>query len=391
MLLLSSIQESLKSISSYIHRTPLIYSNSFSRMFGCEVYLKAENLQKTGSFKVRGAFNKLIKLKSDKVIAASTGNHAQGVAFAAQTLGLKVKIVMPVTASIVKQEATKGYGAEVVLYGDSFKDALNYAMSQKDYAFIHAFDDEDIIAGQGTIGIEILDEIKNIDAVLAPVGGGGLISGIAAAVKSLLPKTEVIGIQSSSATSAYESFISKRIIEMPPQPTIADGIAVGRVGEKTFEIISKYVDDIIKVTEESIAVAILYFLERKKLVVEGAGAVTLAALIEQKKRFKGKKIVLVLSGGNIDFTLVDRVINKGLVSNGRIGIFSIVVDDVPGSLHKLTGIVVAHGANIINLVNDRLADVPIGRAMLRITVEAKGLQHLNEIKTAIKEAGFDII
>lgn len=391
MLLLSSIQESLKSISSYIHRTPLIYSNSFSRMFGCEVYLKAENLQKTGSFKVRGAFNKLIKLKSDKVIAASTGNHAQGVAFAAQTLGLKAKIVMPVTASIVKQEATKGYGAEVVLYGDSFKDALNYAMSQKDYAFIHAFDDEDIIAGQGTIGIEILDEIKNIDAVLAPVGGGGLISGIAAAVKSLLPKTEVIGIQSSSATSAYESFISKRIIEMPPQPTIADGIAVGRVGEKTFEIISKYVDDIIKVTEESIAVAILYFLERKKLVVEGAGAVTLAALIEQKKRFKGKKIVLVLSGGNIDFTLVDRVINKGLVSNGRIGIFSIVVDDVPGSLHKLTGIVVAHGANIINLVNDRLADVPIGRAMLRITVEAKGLQHLNEIKTAIKEAGFDII
>ncbi|MEK6678428.1 MAG: threonine ammonia-lyase [Nitrospirota bacterium] len=391
MLLLSSIQESLKSISSYIHRTPLIYSNSFSRMFGCEVYLKAENLQKTGSFKVRGAFNKLIKLKSDKVIAASTGNHAQGVAFAAQTLGLKAKIVMPVTASIVKQEATKGYGAEVVLYGDSFKDALNYAMSQKDYAFIHAFDDEDIIAGQGTIGIEILDEIKNIDAVLAPVGGGGLISGIAAAVKSLLPKTEVFGVQSSSATSAYESFISKRIIEIPPQPTIADGIAVGRVGEKTFEIISKYVDDIIKVSEESIAIAILHFLERKKLVVEGAGAVTLAALIEQKKRFKGKKIVLVLSGGNIDFTLVDRVINKGLVSNGRIGIFSIVVDDVPGSLHKLTGIIAAHGANIINLVNDRLADVPIGRAMLRITVEAKGLQHLNQIKTAIKEAGFDII
>ncbi len=391
MLLLSSIQESLKSISSYIHRTPLIYSNSFSRMFSCEVYLKAENLQKTGSFKVRGAFNKLIKLKSDKVIAASTGNHAQGVAFAAQTLGLKAKIVMPVTASIVKQEATKGYGAEVVLYGDSFKDALNYAMSQKDYAFIHAFDDEDIITGQGTIGIEILDEIKNIDAVLVPVGGGGLISGITIAVKNLSPKTEVIGVQSSSATSAYESFIAKKIIETHPQPTIADGIAVGKIGEMTFEIISKYVDDIIKVSEESIAVAILHFLERKKLVVEGAGAVALAALIEQKERFKGKKIVLVVSGGNIDFTLVDRIINKGLVSNGRIGIFSIVVDDVPGSLHKLTGIIVAHGANIINLVNDRLADVQIGRAMLRITVEAKGLQHLNEIKTAIKEEGFDII
>lgn len=391
MLLLSSIQESLKSISSYIHRTPLIYSNSFSRMFGCEVYLKAENLQKTGSFKVRGAFNKLIKLKSDKVIAASMGNHAQGVAFAAQTLGLKAKIVMPVTASIVKQEATRGYGAEVILHGENFKEALNYAMLQKDYAFIHAFDDEDIIAGQGTIGIEILDEIKNIDAVLAPVGGGGLISGIAAAVKSLLPKTEVIGIQSSSATSAYESFISKRIIEMTPQPTIADGIAVGRVGEKTFEIINKYVDDIIKVSEESIAIAILYFLERKKLVVEGAGAAALAALVEQKERFKSKKIVLVVSGGNIDFTLIDRIINKGLVSGGRVGMFNVIVDDAPGSLHKLTGIIVAHGANIINLVNDRLADIPIGKVLLRVTVEAKGLQHLNEIKTAIKEAGFEII
>lgn len=387
---LSSIQQTLKSISPYIHKTPLIYSNSFSKMFGCEVYLKAENLQKTGSFKVRGAFNKLIKLKSDKVIAASTGNHAQGVAFAAQTLGLKAKIIMPVTASIVKQEATRGYGAEMILHGENFKEALNYAMLQKDYAFIHAFDDEDIIAGQGTIGIEILDEMKEVDAILVPVGGGGLISGIAAAVKSLLPKTEVIGFQSSSAASAYESFISKRIIEMPPQPTIADGIAVGRVGEKTFEIISKYVDDIIKVSEESIAIAILHFLERKKLVVEGAGAVALAALIEQKERFKGKKIVLIVSGGNIDFTLIDRIINKGLVSNGRVGMFNVIVDDVPGSLHKLTGIIVAHGANIINLVNDRLADVPIGRAMLRITVEAKGLQHLNEIKTVIKETGFDI-
>lgn len=391
MFLLSSIQESLKSISSYIHRTPLIYSNSFSRMFGCEVNLKAENLQKTGSFKVRGAFNKLIKLKSDKVIAASTGNHAQGVAFAAQALGLKAKIVMPVTASIVKQEATKGYGAEVILHGENFKEALNYAISQKDYAFIHAFDDDDIIAGQGTIGIEILDEMKDVDVILVPVGGGGLISGIAAAVKSLSQKTEIIGAQSSSATSAYESFISKRIIERIPQPTIADGIAVGRVGEKTFEIISKYVDDIIKVTEESIAVAILYFLERKKLVVEGAGAVALAALIEQKERFKGKKIVLVVSGGNIDFTLIDRIINKGLVSGGRVGMFNIIVDDAPGSLHKLTGIIAAHGANIINLVNDRLADIPIGKAMLRITVETKGLQLLNEIKTAIKETGFEII
>lgn len=391
MLVLSSIQEALKTISPYIHKTPLIFSNSFSRMFGCEVYLKAENLQKTGSFKVRGAFNKLIKFKSNKVIAASMGNHAQGVAFAAQTLGLRAKIVMPVTASIVKQEATRGYGAEVILHGEDFKEALNYAMLQRDYAFIHAFDDEDIIAGQGTIGIEMLDEIKDVDAILVPVGGGGLISGIAVGVKSLLPKTEIIGVQSSSAASAYESFAAKKIVEVPPQPTIADGIAVGRVGEKAFEIINKDVDDIIKVSDESIAAAILHFLERKKLVVEGAGAAALAALIEQKEGFRGKKIVLIVSGGNIDFTLIDRIINKGLVSNGRVGLFNVIVDDAPGSLHKLTGIIVAHGANIINLVNDRLAGIPIGKALLRITVETKGLQHLNEIKTAIKETGFEII
>lgn len=388
----SSIRNAAESISPYIHKTPLIYSNSFSRMFGAEVYIKAENLQKTGSFKVRGAFNKLVKLKADKVIAASMGNHAQGVAFAAAGLGIKAKIVMPLNASIVKQEATKGYGAEVVLYGETFNDALDYAMSQKDYTFIHAFDDEDVIAGQGTIGLEIINELKDIDAMLVPVGGGGLISGISMAIKSLSPKTEVIGVQTVSATSAYDSFRSKEIVERIPYPTLADGIAVGRVGNKTLEIIQRYVDDVVKVSEESIAMSVLLFLERKKLVVEGAGAVPLAALIEQKERFKGKRIVLVVSGGNIDFTLIDRIIHKGLVSSGRIGVFRVIVDDVPGGLHKITGIIASQRGNILNVVHDRLSqDVPIGKTMVIFTVETKGHGHLEEIVSAIRESGFRIL
>ncbi|BCB96865.1 threonine dehydratase [Dissulfurispira thermophila] len=361
-------------------------------MFGAEIYIKAENLQKTGSFKVRGAFNKLMKVKTGKVIAASMGNHAQGVAFAASEVGIKAKIVMPLNASIAKQEATRGYGAEVVLHGETFSDALNYAISQKDYTFIHAFDDDDIITGQGTIGLEIINELQDIDAVLVPVGGGGLISGISIAIKNLSSETEVIGIQTVSALSAYESFHSKKIIETMPMPTLADGIAVGKIGSKTFAIMQRYVDDVIKVSEESIAMAVLLFLERKKLVVEGAGAVPLAALIEQKERFRGKRIVLVASGGNIDFALIDRIIHKGLVSSGRIGVFKVIVDDVPGGLHKITGIIAAQRGNILNIVHDRLyQDVPIGKTLVIFTVETKGQRHLEEIKDAVRVTGFSIL
>jgi threonine dehydratase len=267
------IREAADSTGGFIHKTPLIYSNSFSSMTGAEVYLKAENLQKTGSFKVRGAFHKLNSLKSKKVIAASMGNHAQGVAFAAARLGIHARIVMPLSASIVKQEAAKGYGAELLLHGESFQEALQYARSQKDYDFIHAFDDEKIIAGQGTIGLEIIEDLKDIDAIIVPVGGGGLISGIAVAVKTLSPGTEIIGVQTSSAASAYTSFREKKIAESVPTYTLADGIAVGKIGDITFDIINKYVDDMMIVDEDSIAMAILLFLERKKLVVEGAGTV----------------------------------------------------------------------------------------------------------------------
>lgn len=390
MIKLEDIQIAAEKIRPFIHKTPLIHSNSFSKLMDAEVYLKAENLQKTGSFKVRGAFNKLISIKDGKVIAASMGNHAQGVAFAAKGLGIHARIVMPVTAAIVKQVATKGYGAEVMLYGESFSEALKYALSQKDCTFIHAFDDEKIIAGQGTIGLEIIEDVENIDYVIVPVGGGGLISGIAASIKALSPKTKVIGIQTESATSAYFSFKGKKISEKKPSPTIADGIAVGKIGEKTFDIINKYVDDMLLVKEESIAMAILLFLERKKLVVEGAGAVPLAALIENKDKFRGKRIVLVISGGNIDFTLIDRIIHKGLVSSGRIGVFEVVVDDIPGSLHTITGIVSLHKGNILDVVHDRLAgDLPVGKTKVVFTVEIKGKEHFEEILSDFKRKGFE--
>ena len=385
------IKKAAEVIEAFVHRTPLIYSNSFSAMTGAEVYLKAENLQKTGSFKVRGAFNKLHSLGNINVIAASMGNHAQGVAYAATKLGLHAKIVMPLSASIVKQEATKGYGAELILHGESFQEALQYAGSQEGPAFIHAFDDEKIIAGQGTIGLEIVEELQDIDAVIVPVGGGGLISGIAAAVKELSPRTEVIGVQTASAVSAYRSFMNKEIIESVPSSTLADGIAVGKVGDITFGILEQYVDDMLLVDEDSIAKAMLLFLERKKLVVEGAGTVPLAALMEEKERFRGKRVVLVVSGGNIDFTLIDRIIHKGLVSSGRIGVFEVTVDDVPGQLHTLTGIIAGCRGNIHTIVHDRLSPgLSAVETKVVFTVESRGRDHLNEIISAVRARDFAI-
>jgi threonine dehydratase len=391
MVEIDDIRRALGKIRQYVHKTPLIYSRSFSDLSGAEVYLKAENLQKTGSFKVRGAFHKIQEVKGGKVIAASMGNHAQGVAFAAGTLGMEARIIMPFTSSIVKQEATRGYGAEVVLHGESFQEALDFALSQRDFEFIHAYDDEAIIAGQGTVGVEILEDISDIDCVLVPVGGGGLIAGVSTACRSLAPGTRVIGVQTASASSACLSFREKRVREIIPSHTIADGIAVGRVGEKTFETMLRNVDDMILVDEGPIAMAILLFLERKKLVVEGAGAVPLAALMENRERFRGKRIVLVISGGNIDFSLIDRIIHKGLVTSGRIGVFEVAVDDVPGRLHFLTGIIAAQKGNILNVVHDRLAsDLPVGMTRLTFTVEIRGRGHFGEILEELKRKGFEV-
>ena len=378
-------------IRPFIHRTPLVSSRSFSQMSGAEVHIKAENLQKTGSFKVRGAFNKLSLLGSVRVITASRGNHAQAVAFAAGTLGLQSKIVMPVTVPIVKEEATKGYGAEVELYGENLQQAIDHALSQKGFAFIHPYDDDAIIAGQGTVGSEILESLNKVDCILVPAGGGGLLAGVARVVKELSPATQVIGIQAESAPSAFFSFKENKISQRIPLPTLADGLAVGRVGERPFEIITKYVDDILLVSEDSIAMAILLFLERTKFMVEGAGAVTLAALLKYAKRFRDHRMVLIVSGGNIDLNLIDRMIQKGLVTSGRLAIFEVTVDDIPGSLYTITGVIASHRGNIITVEHHRLGqDLPMGKTKVAFTVETRTREHLTQMLKEIKAAGFEV-
>ena len=391
MIGLDEIQKALGQIAPYIHKTPLIHSNSLSLLSSAEVYLKLENLQKTGSFKVRGAFNKMLGLTDKNVIVASMGNHAQAVAFAAGKLGKRATIVMPENASLVKQDATRGYGADVVLKGERLSDALAYALAQKDAVFIHPFDDDDVIAGQGTIGLEIHEELKDIDAIFVPVGGGGLIAGVATAIKALSPGTTVIGVQSECAQSACISFMEGAIRDREPATTIADGIAVGRLGERTFELISRSVDELVPAGEDAIARAILLLLERKKLVVEGAGAVSLAGLLDRKDQFTGKRVVLVLSGGNIDFTLMDRIILKGLVTSSRIGIFDVLVEDISGALHTVTGLIATARANILGVTHDRLAgDVPIGNARVTFMVEIRGKEHLAGILSLLREKGYEV-
>ncbi len=392
MVTAARIREAHSRISGHVYRTPLIYSGALSRLTGAQVYLKCENFQKTGSFKVRGAFNKLSGLrKGAKVIAASMGNHAQGVAAAASALGMKATIVMPEGVSPAKENAVRSYGAEVVLRGQTLSEAIDYARSKRGFTFIHPYDDEEIIAGQGTIGIELADEMGKADHVIVPVGGGGLISGISTYIKSVSPKAKVIGVQAVAATSARDSFKKRRAVQRIPEPTLADGITVGKVGRITLRHMLKYVDDVRAVAESAIAQSVLLLMERRKLVVEGAGAVGLALLLEDAVRFRGKKVVLVISGGNIDFTLVDRIVERGLAESGRTGTLEAVIDDVPGSLHNLTGIVARMRGNILTVAHDRLSrGLPIQKTSVRVTLEVKGRKHLGEIVSAIKKEGIEV-
>jgi threonine dehydratase len=388
---LEDIKAARSAILPYVERTPLVRSRALSALSGAEVFLKCENLQRTGSFKVRGAFNKLLALKAENVVAASMGNHAQGVACAASSLGVRAKVVMPVGASIAKELAVRAYGGEVVLHGRSLKEAMEFARSQEGYTFVHTFDDDHLIAGQGTVGLEVVEQAEGgVDFVFVPVGGGSLVGGVAMAVKSLLPDTEVIGVQAEAATSALSSFMAKSIVEKTPGHTLADGIAVGRVGERNLEVILKYVDYMASVDEGSIARAILLLMERKRLVVEGAGAVPLAHLLSEKERYRGKRVVLVISGGNIDVTLLDRVIAKGLSESGRIASFGVVLDDVPGTLAGASGVIAGLRGNILGVSHDRLSGrLPVGKALVRFTVETRGAGHLGEVLSGLKAAGFD--
>ena len=391
MELWKEIEKAHRRIRKVILRTPIIYSDTLSHLTGREVYLKLENLQKTGSFKIRGAYHLLSKLspsmKRKGVVAASAGNHAQGVAYASSLLNIESTIIMPEGAPIAKQMATQSYGGEVILFGRDTDEALHYArkLVEGGKFLIHPFDDEDVIAGQGTIGLEILEDAPEVEGIIIPVGGGGLISGIATIVKKRNPRVNIIGVQSAHAPSAFFSFKKKRVVEVNIRPTLADGIALRRVGEITFPIIQKKVDQIVTVQEDEIASAILMLMERKRLVAEGAGAAPLAALLSKRGEIKPKKIVLVISGGNIDVHLLDRIIEKGLSQTGRIVRFELLLRDVPGALAKLTGLIAQHHANILHIIHERTAkEIPIGFSKVILVLEARGPEHIEEIKRGMK-------
>ena len=386
-------REKMKGI---VHETPLDYSKTFSTLSQNEVFLKLENLQKTGSFKVRGSYNKMISLSEEElkkgVVAASAGNHAQGVAYSSQMLGIPCTIVMPKGAPLSKVLATRQYGAEVILEGSVFDDALSYALELKDRlgaTFIHAFDDEAVIAGQGTVGLEILDQLPDADAIICPVGGGGLIAGVAMAVKERNPNISVYGVQTLACPSMKQSLVEQKPVMVQAAPTMADGIAVQKPGLRTFEIIKEYVDDIFCVDEMEIARTMLMVLERNKLLVEGSGASPLAALLYEKIKLREKKIAVVLSGGNVDVNFISRIIERGLVESGRFAHFTVTLKDKPGELEKVLSLATELDANIqfVNLQHVGKHIYP-GYAQLEISVETKNHDHIDQLYKVLKDRGF---
>lgn len=366
----------------------------------CNVYLKTENLQVTGSFKVRGAYYKISQLsdeeKSHGVIACSAGNHAQGVALAAAKNGIKSIICLPDGAPISKVEATKSYGAEICLvpgvYDDAYAEAIRLR-DEKGYTFIHPFDDENVIAGQGTIGLEILNQVTDANVIVVPVGGGGLISGVAFAVKQLNPRVKVYGVQAEGAASMVKSINDGKITCLDTVHTIADGIKVKEPGEHTFEYCSKYVDGIVTVTDDEVSSAILHLIEKQKLIAEGAGAVSVAAVMFNKiPDIKGKNVVCLVSGGNIDVTILSRVIKRGLLKSGRSDTLTIQLEDKPGQLKGVSAIISDLGGNVVSIHHERASeDSDITECLLRIVLETRNYDHIREIRQALTNEGFKII
>lgn len=400
MLSLDKVYQAHYVLKEAVRETDLVYSPVLSHRCGCEVYLKPENLQVTGSFKVRGAYYKISQLtpeeKSHGVIACSAGNHAQGVALASKKFGIKSIICMPDSAPISKVEATKSYGAEVVLVPGVYDDAHNRAEElkrEKGYTFIHPFDDEDVIAGQATIGLEIMNQLRDVDAVVVPIGGGGLISGVAFAVKSINPNVKVYGVQSCGAPSMLNSVEHHKIEILPSVSTIADGIAVKEPGSTTFKMCSEYVDKIVSVTDDQVAAAILALIEKQKMVAEGAGAVALAALMFNKiPEIQGKKIVCLVSGGNIDVTILSRVINRGLLMSGRCCSLTIELVDKPGQLVAVSTIIASCGGNVTSVHHERSNEgSAVDGCYLRIQIETRNAEHISQIENKLKSEGFKVI
>ncbi len=396
MLSLDKVYHAKYILKQVIRETDVIYAPKINPE--SNIWLKTENLQITGSFKVRGAYYKMSCLSDEEkakgVIACSAGNHAQGVALAAARNGIKSVICLPDGAPISKVEATKSYGAEVCLVKGVYDDAYAEALRQRDeygYTFIHPFDDENVIAGQGTIGLELIEQIPDMDAVIVPIGGGGLISGVAFAIKSLNPNIKVYGVQAAGAPSMFNSIRDNQIETLESVSTIADGIAVKEPGENTFKLISEYVDEIVTVTDDEISAAILALMEQQKLVTEGAGAVPVAAAMFNKVPVKGKKVVCLLSGGNIDVTILSRVIKRGLLMTGRNSTLNIELIDKPGQLMDVSKIIADLGGNVISIHHERANEgSAVNGCYLRIVLETRNYEHIEQIKNALKSNGFKI-
>ena len=384
-------------LSKVLLKTSLIHSPIFSKEAGNEVYIKPENLQKTGSFKIRGAYNKITNLSDEEkkkgVIASSAGNHAQGVAYGAKESGIKAVIVMPKSTPLIKVESTKQYGAEVVLHGDVYDDAFKKAkeLEEKEgYIFVHPFDDEDVIHGQGTIALEILEELPETDIILVPIGGGGLISGIACAAKILKPEIKIIGVEPDGAASAYEAIKEDKVVELKEANTIADGTAVKKIGNTTFEYIKKYVDEIITVSDYELMESFLLLVEKHKIIAENSGILSLAAL--KKIKEKNKKVVSVVSGGNIDVLMISSMINKGLIRRDRIFNFSVNIPDKPGELAKVVDLIAQQGANVVKLEHNQFKNLSRFKDIeLQITVETNGSEHIQNLTQAFEEKGYEIV
>jgi len=394
----AEIHAARKTIGDSVFLSPCAYSETFSRLTGNRIFFKLENLQMTGSFKERGAANKLLSLTPEQgqrgVIAASAGNHAQGVAYHATRLGIRSKICMPIGTPLIKISATKHYGAEVILVGNNFDEACEEAerlCKAENLTFVHAFDDDAVIAGQGTVGLELLEQEPDLEAIVVPVGGGGLIGGIACAVKEVKPGIKIVGVQTSRIPSMQAALAAHAPVTLPPAATIGDGIAVRRAGDRTLPLIAKYVDEIVTVDEEEIANAILLLLEREKTVAEGAGAAGVAALLNHKTSLAGKRTAVVISGGNIDVNFLSRIIERGLVKDGRLIRLRLRTPDQPAALYKVLGLIAERRANIMNIVHDRSHyGVPLGESAIELTLETRGREHADEIVAALRGSGYAI-
>ena len=394
MLTLETFEEAAEVVKKVTLETKLVYSDYFSQQTGAKVYIKPENMQFTGAYKVRGAYYKMSTLSQEErqkgVITASAGNHAQGVAYAAQCYGVKSTIVMPTTTPLIKVNRTKGYGAEVVLYGDVYDEACAKAYElakEHGYTFVHPFDDLAVATGQGTIAMEIIKELPLVDYILVPIGGGGLAAGVSTLAKLLNPKIRVIGVEPANANCMQESLRNGKVTTLPAVNTIADGTAVKTPGEKIFPYIQENLDDIITVEDAELVVAFLDMVENHKMVVENSGLLTVAAL--KHLDAKGKKVVAILSGGNMDVITMSSVVQQGLILRDRIFTVSVLLPDKPGELHKVSGVVAELGGNVIKLSHNQFVSINRNAAVeLRITMEAFGTQHKNEIMQALEQGGY---